>query len=221
MIKGVEPLEAYICDEGLGRFCTENYQMPYAGNMKNMYMHLTNYSLNKNSENYIACDGDNFLKEDGDKASKRLLSTIWKTLDEEGYDTEKIYSEVKDTIKKCIKTLEPYLKNYYQINLSRSIENSKVFQVVGLDVLIDRKNKPWIMEINANPSLNIFLEREIPGGMQGQTEKVLQELDKHVKTKVVNETIRLVTGEGNGDDEGCFEQILPDPSMDDTYNIWN
>jgi len=29
------------------------------------------------------------------------------------------------------------------------------------------------MEINSNPSLNIFLEREIPGSNDGQTEKVL------------------------------------------------
>ena len=29
------------------------------------------------------------------------------------------------------------------------------------------------MEINANPSLNIFLEREVPGGAPGETEKVL------------------------------------------------
>jgi tubulin polyglutamylase TTLL11 len=42
-----------------------------------------------------------------------------------------------------------------------------------LDVLIDKKNKPWIMEINSNPSLNIFLEREIPGALDGQTEKII------------------------------------------------
>lgn len=65
------------------------------------------------------------------------------------------------------------------------------------------------MEINSNPSLNIFLERQIPGSLDGQTEKVLQELDKHVKTKVVSEAIRLVCDEGNGEFEGSFEQILP------------
>jgi len=42
-----------------------------------------------------------------------------------------------------------------------------VFQVLGMDVLIDKKMKPWIMEINSNPSLNIFLEREIPGALEG------------------------------------------------------
>lgn len=57
--------------------------------MKNMFMHLTNFTLNKQNENYKACD-ENFQEEGEDKGSKRLLSTIWKTLEEEGYDTDAI-----------------------------------------------------------------------------------------------------------------------------------
>lgn len=76
------------------------------------------------------------------------------------------------------------------------------------------------MEVNSNPSLNIFLEREIPGALDGQTEKVLQELDKHVKAKVVHQTLKIVTGEGNDDYDGSFEQLLPDSDMTEYY-IWN
>lgn len=91
-------------------------------------------------------------------------------------------------MKKCIITLEPYLYHNYRVNISRddnNIANSKVFQILGLDILIDKKNHAWLMEVNSNPSLNIFLEREIPGALDGQKEKVLQELDKHVKSRVV------------------------------------
>jgi hypothetical protein len=28
MIRGVDPVEAYLCDEGLARFCTHNYKKP-------------------------------------------------------------------------------------------------------------------------------------------------------------------------------------------------
>ena len=70
LVKGVEPLEAYLCDEGLARFCTvrfqfyltiiskANYKKPEYNNLKNLYMHLTNFSLNKNSDNYIAPEGE-------------------------------------------------------------------------------------------------------------------------------------------------------------------
>lgn len=97
-----------------------------------------------------------------------------------------------------------------------------MFHILGLDILIDKKLNAWLMEVNSNPSLNIFLEREIPGALDGQTEKVLQELDKHVKAKVVHQTLKIVTGECNDEYEGSFEQLLPDSSMEDNgYYIWN
>lgn len=63
LIKSFDPVEAYLCDEGLARFATEDYRVPTAGNLKNMFMHLTNFSLNKQSEKYVAPEED-FL-EDG------------------------------------------------------------------------------------------------------------------------------------------------------------
>lgn len=59
LLKGYDPVEAYLCEEGLARFCTENYRYPTKENIKNMYMHLTNFSLNKNNENFVAPD-ENF-----------------------------------------------------------------------------------------------------------------------------------------------------------------
>lgn len=45
------------------------------------------------------------------------------------------------------------------------------------------------MEINANPSFNMFLEKDGPG----EQEKTLSDLDKYVKTMVASEAIRIVT----------------------------
>ena len=56
-------------------------------NMKNMFMHLTNFSLQKNSDKYQAPTQD-FME--NDEASKRLLSTLWKQLEEKGVDVETI-----------------------------------------------------------------------------------------------------------------------------------
>lgn len=43
---------AYMCKEGLARFCTEEYQAPTKGNFKDFFRHLTNYSINKHHEEY-------------------------------------------------------------------------------------------------------------------------------------------------------------------------
>ncbi len=52
-------------------------------------------------------------------------------------------------------------------------------------------------------------------------ERVLQELDKYVKSRVIGDAFRIVTEQpGSPDFEGCYEQILPDPELDDYY-VWN
>jgi len=46
-------MTAFLADEGLARFCTEKYKQPTRDNFKNSYMHLTNYSVNKLSNDFI------------------------------------------------------------------------------------------------------------------------------------------------------------------------
>jgi len=52
LITDLRPFTAFICKEGMARFCTEKYKLPTAENIKNEYMHLTNYSLNKKNDLY-------------------------------------------------------------------------------------------------------------------------------------------------------------------------
>lgn len=49
--------------------------------------------------------------------------------------------------------LYPFIKYYYHSAFPKS--EGKCFQILGLDILIDNKCNPWILEVNANPSLNI------------------------------------------------------------------
>jgi tubulin polyglutamylase TTLL6/13 len=42
-----------IHEDGLVRFATEKYVGPNNSNLKNLYMHLTNYSINKGSDNFV------------------------------------------------------------------------------------------------------------------------------------------------------------------------
>jgi hypothetical protein len=107
LLKGFSPIEAHICDEGLARFCTQDYRPPTKENLKNLFMHLTNYSLNKNSDNYKAPPEMDFV--DDETGSKRLLSSLYKTLGELGHDVELIKDKIKDTVRKAVIALEPYL----------------------------------------------------------------------------------------------------------------
>ena len=52
LVAGCEPLRLYIYKEGLGRFATETYETISNDNLENMFMHLTNYAINKNNPNF-------------------------------------------------------------------------------------------------------------------------------------------------------------------------
>ncbi|KAJ7992223.1 hypothetical protein DPEC_G00276290 [Dallia pectoralis] len=53
LVASCDPLRVYLCEEGLARFCTSRYAYPTCTNLEDACMHLTNYSINKHSENVI------------------------------------------------------------------------------------------------------------------------------------------------------------------------
>jgi tubulin polyglutamylase TTLL6/13 len=53
VVTSVAPLRAYIYEEGLARFATEPYEPPDDYNIEDPCMHLTNYAINKHSENFV------------------------------------------------------------------------------------------------------------------------------------------------------------------------
>ena len=49
-------------------------------------------------------------------------------------------------------TGQPHLYQTYKNLLPEDIENQLCFQILGFDVMIDSKLKPWLIEINQSPS---------------------------------------------------------------------
>lgn len=69
LVTGCGPLRIFIHEEGLARFATEKYVTPNKFNLDDMYMHLTNYSINKNSPEFIQAEA-------GKRSHKRSLSNV-------------------------------------------------------------------------------------------------------------------------------------------------
>jgi hypothetical protein len=60
-----------------------------------------------------------------------------------------------------------------------------VFQIFGLDILIDKNLQPWILEINSNPSLNVFTEdSQMP-------RPTISEIDLYLKSLVTHDALRI------------------------------
>lgn len=52
VVTSVEPLRIYIYKEGLARFASEQY-IGSKVTKDNMFVHLTNYSINKKNDNFV------------------------------------------------------------------------------------------------------------------------------------------------------------------------
>ena len=69
LVFGVDPLRVFMFKEGLARFATDNYIAPGKENLDNMFMHLTNYAINKNSDAFV--EGN--FERDGHKRSLSMI----------------------------------------------------------------------------------------------------------------------------------------------------
>ena len=127
-----------------------------------------------------------------------------------GKDVRYLMKQSKDVAQKTIIALEPYLKNAYHCFISTNHTSPRSFQILGLDILIDETLNAWLLEVNANPSLNVYTDKELPNG---DIEQTLSELDKFVKTALISDTIKIVTTPNEQlksiQEVGCLKKILP------------
>jgi len=203
------------------RVCTEDYTLPTKGSRSSynqqddLMAHLTNYTLNKNSEKYkIETDYEN-----ANDGNKRLLSNVFIVLQEMGVDIEDLRDDLKDMSTKIVLALQPYLVNSYHIDMGTNKDgNQNWFHIFGIDILIDEKHKPWLLEINCFPSFWIFQDKfEIDPNNGSETKvKQVSEFDKYLKTMLVREAIEIVK-DNQIPDGSVYEQVFPPKEYIDDY----
>lgn len=109
-------------------------------------MHLTNYSINKKSANFVQ---SNDLNND-DMGFKWSLSAFCKHLEQINIDMDLFWSRIYDVIIKSIISCE---NSIFNATKKTCIHNSNCFELFGYDIMIDSDFKPWLIEVNLSPSL--------------------------------------------------------------------
>ncbi|XP_036062223.1 tubulin polyglutamylase TTLL5 isoform X8 [Onychomys torridus] len=145
LVTSYDPLVIYLYEEGLARFATVRYDQG-SKNIRNQFMHLTNYSVNKKSGDYVSCD-DPEVEDYGNKWS---MSAMLRYLKQEGKDTTALMAHVEDLIIKTIISAELAIATACKTFVPH---RSSCFELYGFDVLIDNTLKPWLLEVNLSPSL--------------------------------------------------------------------
>jgi tubulin polyglutamylase TTLL9 len=132
LVTNYSPLTVYLHRTGFARFTHHRYSTN-SDDISNTLIHLTNVAVQKNSENYD--------KVTGGKWDLRSLKVYLMSK----YGKEKInllFGDIHNIILKSLQAVQKVIVN-----------DRHSFELYGYDIIIDDTLKPWLLEINANPSL--------------------------------------------------------------------
>lgn len=167
LVTSYDPLKAYIYREGLTRFASAPYSTQEE-HMQDAFRHLTNYSVNKNSNSFV----ENSDMRADNVGHKWSLSALNKHLRCVGVDVNLMWVRIMDLIVKTLLSVEPAISSRTK-QLTGNRENC--FELYGFDVLVDSDLKPWLLEVNLSPSM----QAESP-------------LDWQIKSSLLADTFNLV-----------------------------
>ena len=165
LVVSFAPLRIYLYNNGLVRFATEDYKR---GDFNNVFIHLTNYSINKNNLKYkpnqnnidfsksdnaeegenIEDNEENEVDDDSSKWSLIEYKYFFQKMGKEEI-MQKIWKQIEEIV---IKTILTVSEDYYK-EISINKINS-LFELYGFDIMIDENFKAWLIEVNVNPSLH-------------------------------------------------------------------
>jgi hypothetical protein len=173
LVLSAEPLRVFIHRDGLVRFATHKYSEPSESNLGDVCMHLTNYAINKKSETFDHSEAE-------DRGSKRTIKSVFKMLEDRGViKVEALWAKISDVVVKTLLTIQPQLsmilkacfpsKPFIPTEMASDEEGnrrpfpnksgfanggmkSQCFEILGFDIFLDNKLKPWVLEVNHSPS---------------------------------------------------------------------
>ena len=155
-------LQAYFYNEGYIRTACKEYNPKV---LDNKYIHLTNDAVQKKSKDYGRFEFANKLSY---SEFQRYLNNLRPKVSVNFYEevVEKMKKMVKDTILAVFKKLD-FRKRAHG------------FEIFGYDFLLDEQLKPWLIEVNTNPCLELssgLLASIIPAMLENAFRIVLDPL---------------------------------------------
>eukprot|EP00474_Spongospora_subterranea_P010246 CRZ10704.1 hypothetical protein [Spongospora subterranea] len=181
LVRSFQPLRLYLYRRGLTRFSSERYSLDISS-LGNVYSHLTNSSINKHSPS---------LGQDKDGIGigcKWTAARLYLHLAQSGFDVDRLKRRIRHLI---ILTFA---------SICQEVDpNPHCFELFGVDILIDNRAKPWLIEVNSSPALAVSCEE-----------------DQQVKIPMLNDlfdsigfTHPVLTGQRSNE----FDQIFPIPNL--------
>ncbi|XP_072393958.1 tubulin monoglutamylase TTLL4-like isoform X1 [Diabrotica undecimpunctata] len=145
LVTSFNPLIIYMYKEGLARFASAKYSSD-TKDLKDRYMHLTNYSINKFSSQYTANEDANACQ-----GHKWTISKLMEYLQGYNVDTKALWRNLQQLVIKTIIACESPVVQLCEENIN---SRYNCYELFGIDILLDDKLRPWLLEVNISPSLH-------------------------------------------------------------------
>ncbi|XP_062547871.1 tubulin monoglutamylase TTLL4 isoform X5 [Armigeres subalbatus] len=145
LVTSINPLRVYMHTDGLARFASVKYSEK-PDTLSDRYMHLTNYSINKLSNNYNA-------NEDADacQGHKWTIKSLWSYFAEQGINTDRLWGALRNLVLRTVLAGEGPIYAMSKLNVA---SRYNCYELFGIDVLLDSELVPWLLEVNISPSLH-------------------------------------------------------------------
>ncbi|XP_037070706.1 probable tubulin polyglutamylase TTLL1 [Pollicipes pollicipes] len=133
LVTSFRPLKVYLFKMGFCRFCTIKYDLN-TQELDNMFVHLTNVSVQKRGGEYNNIHGGKWSMEN---LRLFLEGTRGRQV------TDKLFNDITWLLVHSLKAITPVM-----------VSDRHCFECYGYDIIIDQNLKPWLIEVNASPSLS-------------------------------------------------------------------
>lgn len=168
LVTSIAPLRIYMYNSGLVRFATRPYDPNAPTSEKRV--HLTNFALNKDDENFKRAKGD--ITREMVEDSKWSLPFFFNYLKQIEIDPEKVKRELERVSIATVIGGMTVIRNHHA-RIVQHRQNS--WELYGIDVLLDADLNAYVLEINISP------------GMSGEDSP----LDAAIKGKLMRDTLRM------------------------------
>ncbi|PAV25847.1 amylase [Tamilnaduibacter salinus] len=148
LVSSISPFRVYLYRQGFAKLAS----MPYdEENANNPYSYLTNPDVNAlNLDAEVPVEFVDFER-----------YRAW--LREQGHDDDALFARIEDMVAlTCLSALEPMRERSRVVGA----DTRGCYELMGIDCLIDQDLKPWVLECNLSPSLEVCAGPESGGDVE-------------------------------------------------------
>eukprot|EP01105_Mastigella_eilhardi_P017585 TRINITY_DN4042_c0_g1_i2.p1 TRINITY_DN4042_c0_g1~~TRINITY_DN4042_c0_g1_i2.p1 ORF type:complete len:353 (+),score=104.14 TRINITY_DN4042_c0_g1_i2:106-1059(+) len=128
LVMSYTPLVVYLYRSGFARFSHHRFSLD---DINNTYIHLTNVAVQKTSDSYTG------------HAKWDLVNVRQFVTAKHGAEAaRKVFNDIQAVIVHCLLSVQRVM-----------FQDRHCFELYGYDILIDSDLKPWVLEVNASPSM--------------------------------------------------------------------